>query len=366
MLTRRFGYADDLYVHFTDLGFRLLRPGGGFGFIVSDTFFTLGTKERMRELLQSHDDQLPRANVIRSMPPWMPQSSSPDADKTILTRHMTFIQARPRWLPNGKRSTPEIDLPDFSAATKWIGRIANPPPWAHDAPFPPITLNVGSLRVHRLRQHLYPCAHKRAFFEPQTGTLRLLQRFNDPVKKLWRIGGSASRHPPNSPPTFPRFENIQKSSNPAMSRLSDSSPRVGKECVPLTMLASLATVKERNKPRRLAEKADAWHLRWLDDERTRISINERLYHHGGIPILPPAKQRAAWEATVHELRAQFTPAQLGFSKMDLFRIVPRNLIAVASDYRFAFDSRRKHLLTHWQDGTAHCGFLETREIGDRS
>jgi hypothetical protein len=53
-LEKRAGYLEDLYVHFADLGFQLLRPGGRFGFIVSDTFFTLASKLRMREMLQAH------------------------------------------------------------------------------------------------------------------------------------------------------------------------------------------------------------------------------------------------------------------------------------------------------------------------
>ena len=53
ILGLRAGFLEDLYVHFTDLGFRILKPGGGFGFIVSDTFFTLASKLKMRELLQS-------------------------------------------------------------------------------------------------------------------------------------------------------------------------------------------------------------------------------------------------------------------------------------------------------------------------
>ena len=43
-LIRRWGYSNDLYVFFTNLGFRLLRNGGCFGFIVSDNFFTLASK----------------------------------------------------------------------------------------------------------------------------------------------------------------------------------------------------------------------------------------------------------------------------------------------------------------------------------
>ncbi|MBI2929732.1 MAG: Eco57I restriction-modification methylase domain-containing protein [Verrucomicrobia bacterium] len=68
-LEKRAGFLDDLYVHFTDLGFRLLRPGGGFGFIVSDTFFTLASKLRMRELLQGHT-LTHLGQCARSTPRW--------------------------------------------------------------------------------------------------------------------------------------------------------------------------------------------------------------------------------------------------------------------------------------------------------
>jgi type I restriction-modification system DNA methylase subunit len=53
-LSLRTGWLEDLYLHFTQLGFDILRPRGGFGFIVSDTFFTLASKERMRLLLQGN------------------------------------------------------------------------------------------------------------------------------------------------------------------------------------------------------------------------------------------------------------------------------------------------------------------------
>jgi len=48
-----FNFVDDLYVHFVFQGFNLLREGGTFGFIISDTFFTLSTKQRLRELFQN-------------------------------------------------------------------------------------------------------------------------------------------------------------------------------------------------------------------------------------------------------------------------------------------------------------------------
>jgi len=51
-LENRYGFVDDLYVHFTFKAFELLRPGGIAAMITSDTYLTLNTKERMRRLLQ--------------------------------------------------------------------------------------------------------------------------------------------------------------------------------------------------------------------------------------------------------------------------------------------------------------------------
>lgn len=52
-LQARYGYADDLYVHFVERAFERLVPGGWLLFILSDTFRTTVTKERLRRLLLS-------------------------------------------------------------------------------------------------------------------------------------------------------------------------------------------------------------------------------------------------------------------------------------------------------------------------
>lgn len=53
-LQNLWGYVDDTYVHFIFLGFNILRDKGQFGFITSDTFFTLSTKLSIRDLIQKH------------------------------------------------------------------------------------------------------------------------------------------------------------------------------------------------------------------------------------------------------------------------------------------------------------------------
>ena len=127
-LEKRAGYLEDLYVHFTDLGFQLLRPGGRFGFIVSDTFFTLASKARMRVMLQSHG-----LDIIGQCDPF---DATVDAAIFVACKatpnfpangkETLFVQARPRKVANGKPTRPEKDLPTlksirelkFSDATK--------------------------------------------------------------------------------------------------------------------------------------------------------------------------------------------------------------------------------------------------------
>lgn len=346
LLTRRFGYADDLYVHFTDLGFRLLRPGGGFGFIVSDTFFTLGTKQRMRELLQSHTlDYLGQcdpfdATVDAAIFVSRRGKADPDAS-------MTFIQARPRWAEGKKRSTPEADLPDFSTNSfdweKSETTILNADEklFANHA-------ETGSLRVHRLPQQVFPAAHKLAYFEPRPGTLKLFQRFNGPVKKLVSDWWPRIETSKKFAKSLPAIRKYHKTLKPGDVTLVGIIAEGGQGMRTANNARFLAYLEGTSQAKKLAEKADAWHLKWMADDVIFPFYRERLYFHCGDPTKPPAKQRAAWEAAVHDLRSEFKPSQLGFSKMDLFRIAPQNLIATESDYRFAFDSRRKFLLNHWK------------------
>jgi hypothetical protein len=134
-------YLDDLYVHFTDLGFRLLRQGGRFGFIVSDTFFTLSTKLRMREWLQSY-----RLDWLGQCDPFNATVDAAvfAAEKTLSAEDdsVQFVQARYRT----KTSQPERELPLITA---------KPLSEEHSM--------QGCLRLHRVPISLYQSALKRAF-----------------------------------------------------------------------------------------------------------------------------------------------------------------------------------------------------------
>ncbi len=180
VLDRRADYLEDLYVHFTDLGFQILRLGGGFGFIVSDTFFTLASKLRMRELLQSKTlDWLGQcdpfdATVDASV--FVARNETPPDEARLL-----FLQARPLKRPDGTKTNPEKNLellprPDTLAWNAHTTTLLNGLIVRHCAP--------QELRVHDVHTSLYLNAHKRAFFEPRPGTVALYERFNEKVKEL--------------------------------------------------------------------------------------------------------------------------------------------------------------------------------------
>jgi hypothetical protein len=178
-LERRAGYLEDLYVHFTDLGFRILREQGRFGFIVSDTFFTLASKFRMRQMLQGNAlDWLGQCDPFDATVDaaiFVAQKQAPAAD-----HRYRFIQARPLKKPDGGKTQPEKNLEKLPAANALV--------W-HELVTATAYGEVRHTTENALRVHDVPLAipldaHKRAFFEPRPGTLCLFERFNRQVKDL--------------------------------------------------------------------------------------------------------------------------------------------------------------------------------------
>src|SRR5205085_7287466 len=134
------------------LGFCLLRLGGMFGFIVSDTFFTLTGKLRMRELLQSN-----RLTILGQCDPFeatvdasffIARKDGMDDDERLL-----FVQARYA----AESSQPEKELPrlfprsalQFTATTDTLAICHG---------------SQGCLRYHEAPIHIYREASRRVFF----------------------------------------------------------------------------------------------------------------------------------------------------------------------------------------------------------
>lgn len=333
-LAARDAYLDDLYVHFTGLGFALLRTGGRFGFIVSDTFFTLTSKLRMRQLLQDN-----RLNILGQCDPFdvtvdaavfvaektdAAQPAPPDA--TTL-----FIQARPR-REDGVMSRPDLDLPELP--TQCVK-----------------TLNVErsfkSLRLHRVPTEIFRIAHKRVFFEPRHGTLALYERFNAAVKTL-------------TDDWLPRIETSEKFSQ---NREALAAYHATLKPGDVTLVGLIAEggqgMRTANNARFLGylqgtpqaaaitAKRDAWTRRWLADAPVKERFLELLQQHGG-NTARPLSDPAAWEACVEPLCETFDNARLGFNRTGLYRIVSAARVVTDEDFVFAWQRRKQELWDLWR------------------
>ncbi|MCU0772344.1 MAG: Eco57I restriction-modification methylase domain-containing protein [Verrucomicrobia bacterium] len=382
-LEKRAGFLDDLYVHFSELGFQLLREGGGFGFIVSDTFFTLASKLRMRELLQRHalthlgqcdpfdatvDAAIfvarkgsprkwgarPPSGVVDGAPPSTPRAeSSARAPMTAggaparPNDSLLFIQARPRKAPDGRPTRPDKlleSLPPagkiaFAASTQLPGQLGSARHAAHGP--------HDTLRVHRVSAALYRDAHKRAFFEPRPGTLQMFEKFNEPVKQLvgewWERIETSDKFAENRQ----AISSYLKELRPGDVTLFGLATEGGQGLATANNARFLAYLEGTPQAEGIVAQRQEWAKSWLADPQITPAFTQLLKQHGGDPA-KPAKDVAAWEACVEQLRAQFSGTHLGFTKTDLYRIASKNLVANTGDFEFAWKERKKELLARWR------------------
>jgi type I restriction-modification system DNA methylase subunit len=349
-LERRVGFLDDLYVHFTEQGFTLLRPGGGFGFIVSDTFFTLASKQRMRDLLQSH--------TLTHLGQCDPFDATVDAAIFVARKlpaaaeELLFIQARPRKTTDGRPTMPEEFLEtlppsakvELSAATVLPGDFGAARHGAHGP--------QGNLRVHRVPVALYRAAHKRAFFEPRPGTLRLFAKFNEPVKQLCAEWWERIKTSRDFEEHLPVIREYQAGLKPGDITLIGLVAEGGQGMRTANNARFLGYLESTPQADAVLAKREAWTRRWLGEAAIKPVFLKLLRENGG-DVNKPTKNSAAWEASVEPLRDQFTAQQLGFSKSDLYRVVPKTLVAdlshqPGSDSHFTWQKRKQELLARWR------------------
>jgi hypothetical protein len=377
-LEKQAGYLEDLYVHFTDLGFQLLRPGGGFGFIVSDTFFTLASKLRMRAMLQRHtlthlgqcdpfDATVDAAIFVARknasaandcLPPasgGSNEAKSADTHQSAEAPHLIFIQARPRKDNAGKATTPDKDLPLLKPFSALPGGTQTDLAGGHGIV---AHRSFGGLRIHRVPAALYHTAHKRVFFEPRPGTLRLFEKFNQPVKDLvatwWERIETSQKVTDNAQ----AIRAYQDSLRPDDITLVGLVAEGGQGMRTANNARFLGYLEGTPQAQDILGRREKWTQRWLADAAIKPVFLAELTKHGGDPA-KPTRNSAAWEASVEPLRSQFTPAQLGFSKSDLYRIVPANLVANDSDFRFAFEQRKAELVSRWKTEPKLSGFWQS-------
>ena len=339
-LEHRARYLEDLYVHFTDVGFQLLRPGGAFGFIVSDTFFTLASKLRMRELLQAnrltHLGQCDPFDATVDAAIFVARKGAPADDHKLL-----FVQARPRKDANGKTTEPEKELTDSPSPAKVAWQDdggTGVPACAHSV--------FKSLRLHKAPLDLYRAAHKRVFFEPRPATLKLYERFNEPLKKLvaewWEKIETSQKFADNLDALRAYHSKLRPGDITLVGLIAEG----GQGMRTANNARFLAFLEGTDQARAILAKRERWTQQSPNPKIAPVFL-ELLQQNGGNAAHPTANS-AAWEACIEPLKTQFGLAPLGLTKSDLYRIAPKELVATDADFQFAWQQRKAELLDHWR------------------
>lgn len=173
-----FNFVDDLYVHFVFQGFSLLRQGGMFGFIISDTFFTLSTKQRLRELFQTY-----RLSCLGQCDPFKATVDAAIfiAEKAKASEEDEFIFIQARYKTD--KSEPDFEMinlikgiPEFKEGASALA--------CSDKDFPVYHSRQGCLRLHQTKIEPYRRSIKKVFFEPTEAIVRLYNRFMESMTKL--------------------------------------------------------------------------------------------------------------------------------------------------------------------------------------
>lgn len=343
----RAGYLDDLYVHFTDLGLDLLKDGGMFGFIVSDTFFTLASKERMREKLQAfhltHLGQCDpfKATVDAAMFVVCKEGASED-DRCL------FIQARYA----SKDSKPERELVTLPPIGPFLFSSA------------PDAANVqhgahGCLRVHLVPVNIYRNALKRAFFEPRPAVLSLYRRFNEPVRRLadeWWDRIETSRKFADNRDVIGEYHDGLVSGDVTLIGLVAEGGQGMRTANNGRFIGYLEGTPQADE---IETKRRDWTGRWLRDAEVTAAFVHLLKANGGNAEAPTA-DNAAWEACVEPLKERFGAQRLGLGRMDLYRIVPKSLLATREDFDYAWQRRKAELLSLWKTDSRLLAFWSQR------
>lgn len=333
LLESRFGFADDLYVHFVEKGFALLKTQARFGFIISDTFFTLNTKLRLRELLQSRRlDYLAQcdpfdATVDAAM---FVAENSPNYDGSGI---VTFIQAR--YLQNSKLELVFPKLLEAAERTLEEGTTAFQD--GQDR-FPISHSRAELMRLHRTAVAPYQRALKKAFFEPTDAIAHLYNRFNEPlralVKEWWTKIETSRRFAENRDAILTYHGRLRAGHITLVGLVAEGAQgmRTGNNGRFLAYLEDTPQGKAVFKRRE--ELAELWTQDRAIGPRFARFLNENGKSFD-----------SAVELLKNETRID---KKLGLKRGEIYRTTSTELIATQEDFKRAFELRKLELKNLWK------------------
>jgi hypothetical protein len=328
-----FGFSDDLYTHFIAKGFKLLREAGQFGFIVSDTFFTLATKQVVRELLQAHG--------LRYLVQCDPFDATVDAAMFVATKLLSpeennnffFIQARYRT----EHGAPEADIVDTLRHPSTLGD-SGMDFVCEGKSFPVRHGKHGCLRVHKTSIEPYRVALKKSFFEPSDAAIRLYNRFMNPWKGLvsdwWDSIESAKKFAENRASILEYQASLKAGDITLVGLIAEGAQgmRTGNNGRFLGYLEGTPQAERVKARQKLLLRM------WREHPRIGPVVRELMESNG-----------YGFEDVVEPLKSKFDAMRvLGLQKGEVYRIVPEKSVATDEEFQRAFEYRSAELREHWE------------------
>jgi hypothetical protein len=304
----------------------------------------------MRELLQR--------NRLRQLGQCDPFEATVDAAIFVAQREsmrneepLLFVQAR----YSSETSQPEQDLPKLLAVTQLM--------------FSKETKNLdvkhafqGCVRVHHVPIRIYRDALKRAFFEPRPAVLGLYRRFNEPLKSLveeWYDRVDTSQKFSDNLDDIRAYHAKLKPHDVTLVGLIAEGAQGMRTANNARFLGYLNGTPQAE---RIKAKREEWTRVWMARPQIKEAFLKLVEENGGDPNHPTANV-AAWEACVEPLKGQFDARHdLNFSKTDLYRVVPTELIATGDDFLFTWKTRKAELLSYWQAEASLNQFWNQRDL----
>lgn len=265
--------------------------------------------------------------------------------KPARDQELVFVQARPRKGSQGTTTRPEEDLPAFAmtADLQWNAgttRIRQPECTVAHA-------THKSLRLHRVPPVLYRAAHKQVFFEPRHGTLKLFERFNEPVKRLVDEWWTKIETSQKFADHIKQIRSYHRTLRPGDITLVGLIAEGGQGMRTANNAKFLAYLEGTPQAQGILAKRETWSRKWLGNDTIRPVFEKLLKKNGGDPGRP-TQGGAAWEACLEPLRTQFGSERLGLGKSDLYRIVPSGLLGNRNDFIFSWTRRKAELFSFWK------------------
>lgn len=299
-LERRFGWKDDLYVHFAFRALELPREGGIVTFITSDSYQAIPTKQRLRDLLLSK-----RLAVLSRCEPF---------EQTV--DNAVFIAANET---GGESGVTEFIQGRAMPSDTYGGLTVNPD-WS---PLPVAGLDGGLLVVendalprYAVPQTLYDRTWNRALFEPSPRNLELLEWFAAEANRLHVAWWEKVR----------TSETYRENRGEILEYLSALRPG------DITLFGLVAEGGQG-----LATADNSRFLGYLEgtpEANAALARRSELEKHWAKnPAIWAAFQsaldeRGSWEQAVDDLRRRFHPQRaLGLRRGEVYRIVPRGAVA---------------------------------------